>query len=86
MTTSDQMRHAAITRERLVTRKFPPGCPLDLLYLQQLANGNTQPEAAIHVGRSMKTMNDRMMVLRVHWGCKNTIALVAKALREGKIQ
>lgn len=86
MTTANQLRQAAITRERLNAKGFPPGCPLDLLYLQQLANGKTQPEASAYVGRNMKTMNDRMMVLRVRWNCKNTIALVAKALREGKIQ
>lgn len=86
MTTGATTRQAALPSSPGGRKGNHPGCQLDLLFLQALANGHNHERASALVARSAKTMNNRMLALRARWGCHNTLHAVAKALREGKIE
>lgn len=86
MTTGATTRQAALPATQGGRKGNHPGCQLDLLFLQALANGHNHDEASALVCRSAKTMNNRMLALRARWGCNNTLQAVVKAIREGKIK
>lgn len=87
MTTDATLRQASILGAiPKGDARVKPGGQLDILFLQALANGKNHEEASALVGRSAKTMNNRMLALRARWGSENTLHAVVKALREGKIR